>query len=462
MLVSHPTQRRCPSPCRALLALLSLALVAPVSASELDATRAELQEIRQSIDQAQQRLERTQGQQSEASTQLESAEKALADTHTRLAELDAERQSLNDALVKLDTRRDALEKEFAAQREALAEQVRALYKLGEQPRLKLLLDPEDPGEIDRLQYYLNRLNEARAQQIARLERLEHALEDNRRDIEERSERLDEVVAEVEKRRERLAALQSERESALAELGARLERDQSQLAGLEDDRQDAEAMVSRLEQALARARAEREARERREREARERELAAARERKEEARRQEEARAEQSELSEEELRADTDAGTPVPVRQGDGEDAEPAVTTASAAPATAHPAAASAQNSRWPVQGRVVSAYGEGEGLNRNGVVIAAASGTPIHAVEAGQVVFADWMRGFGYLIILDHDGVLSLYAHQQRLTVDSGDRVARGAVLGFVGDTGGLSRPALYFEMRRNGETINPDGWLAAR
>lgn len=448
--MSHPKHRRCRGRHRAYPALLALALTAP-AAAELDATRAELRDIRRSVDQAQQRLEKTQTQQSEARRQLESAEKALADTHARLAALDEQRDALNAALAKLDRRQQALEAEFEAQKEALGEQILALYKLGEQPRLKLLLDPGDPGEIDRLQHYLNRLNEARAQQIARLERLESALADNRRDIDERRARLEEVSAEVETRRARLAEQRSERENALTELASRMASDRSQLAGLQADRQDAEALVSRLEQALARERAEREARAR---EARERERQEARER-ERSRQQAQAPTGTGGLSEEELHADADTGTRVPVRQGDAESA------AEVEPAATHPAAASARNSRWPVAGRLVSAYGRGEGLNRNGVVIAAAAGTPIHSVAAGQVVFADWMRGFGYLVIVDHDGVLSLYAHQQRLAVDSGDRVAGGAVLGFVGDTGGLSSPSLYFEMRRAGETINPDGWLAA-
>ncbi|GAB2788083.1 murein hydrolase activator EnvC [Halomonas shantousis] len=117
--------------------------------------------------------------------------------------------------------------------------------------------------------------------------------------------------------------------------------------------------------------------------------------------------------------------------------------------------------WPVQGKVVSAYGKGDGVDRNGMLIAAAEGTPVRAVHPGRVVFANWMRGFGNLLIVDHgDGVMTLYAHLQQFSVDVGARVDRGTVIAAVGNTGGQPHPGLYFEVRRNGDPIDPQGWIA--
>ncbi|MGC3874084.1 murein hydrolase activator EnvC family protein [Halomonas sp. GXIMD04776] len=119
--------------------------------------------------------------------------------------------------------------------------------------------------------------------------------------------------------------------------------------------------------------------------------------------------------------------------------------------------------WPVQGKVLSAFGDGEGVNRNGLVIAAAEGTPIEAIHPGRVVFADWMRGFGNLLILDHgDDIMSLYAHVQSFEVGVGARVEQNDVIAAVGNTGGRPRPALYFEVRRAGKPINPRQWVGQR
>lgn len=117
--------------------------------------------------------------------------------------------------------------------------------------------------------------------------------------------------------------------------------------------------------------------------------------------------------------------------------------------------------WPVQGSIVSTFQEGEGVHLNGLLIQAAAGTPVQAVHAGRVVFADWMRGFGNLLIVDHgDRVMTLHAHLQHFEVPVGAAVSRGDTLGAVGDSGGQQRPGLYFEVRRGGDPIDPRRWIA--
>lgn len=119
--------------------------------------------------------------------------------------------------------------------------------------------------------------------------------------------------------------------------------------------------------------------------------------------------------------------------------------------------------WPVQGALASRYRASDGVHRNGILILAAAGTPVQAVHAGRVVFADWMRGFGNLLIVDHgDQVMTLHAHLQYFGVQVGQAVSRGDVIGAVGSSGGHERPALYFEVRRSGEPIDPQSWIASR
>ncbi|WP_299260922.1 peptidoglycan DD-metalloendopeptidase family protein [uncultured Kushneria sp.] len=427
----------------------------PAAAASLDASKAELDSIRQNIEQTQRQLEKTDAQRGDAREELEQAEKALAETHRRLETLQQARKQTTEALSTLDQRQKSLTEQRDAQQKALAEQVRALYKLGEQPRLKLLLDNQDPGEIDRFQHYLNRLNDARAEQLARLASLNQELQDNRTQTLEQQQTLDQLQGELKSRQQTLDEQRQEREKALARLEARYKSGQSNLQGLESDRAEAENMVSRIEQQLARAREQREARERAERERRARE---ARQQAQSSSSPQKSPSSDEGLSSDEMNASSNNARSVPTRSADPAPERRAESRAS----VTHQADRNARSSRWPVNGSVVSGYGSGDGLNRNGVLISAPAGTPIYAASKGQVVFADWMRGFGYLVIIDHGGILSLYAHQQRLAVSAGDRVERGATLGYVGDTGGLSRPALYFEVRRGGKTINPQSWLASR
>lgn len=118
--------------------------------------------------------------------------------------------------------------------------------------------------------------------------------------------------------------------------------------------------------------------------------------------------------------------------------------------------------WPVHGRVVSGFGgsdEGE-LGSRGMLIASASGSEVHAISHGRVVFADWLRGFGLLIIVDHsDGYLSLYGYNETLLKDVGDWVDANTVIATSGDSGGRKTPGLYFELRYQGKAIDPKGWL---
>ena len=99
------------------------------------------------------------------------------------------------------------------------------------------------------------------------------------------------------------------------------------------------------------------------------------------------------------------------------------------------------------------------LKWRGVVIDAQPGRPVRAIAYGRVVFADWLRGFGLLLIIDHgDGYMSLYGHNQALYKEAGDWVAPGEVVATVGDSGGEVRPGLYFEIRHDGRPVNPARW----
>jgi len=119
--------------------------------------------------------------------------------------------------------------------------------------------------------------------------------------------------------------------------------------------------------------------------------------------------------------------------------------------------------WPVAGKPSNRFGERRGqgsLRWQGLEIPARPGSPVKAIHHGRVVFADWFRGSGLLLIIDHgDGFMSLYAHNETLLRDVGEWVTAGADIATVGRSGGRDQTALYFEIRREGKPTNPLAWL---
>jgi murein hydrolase activator len=118
---------------------------------------------------------------------------------------------------------------------------------------------------------------------------------------------------------------------------------------------------------------------------------------------------------------------------------------------------------PVEGKIRHHFGserlDGR-LKWNGILISAAMEQPVKAIHDGRVVFADWIRGYGLLIIIDHnDGFLSLYGHNASLLKEAGDWISSGEALATVGNSGGQYETGLYFELRKDGTPLNPKHWL---
>ncbi len=118
--------------------------------------------------------------------------------------------------------------------------------------------------------------------------------------------------------------------------------------------------------------------------------------------------------------------------------------------------------WPTRGRLKALFGkprEAGQVRWNGVLIAAREGSEVRAISHGRVAYADWLRGYGLLMIIDHgNGYMSLYGHNQSLFKETGDWVEAGEVIGSVGKSGGQDQAALYFEIRHNGKPRNPTKW----
>jgi septal ring factor EnvC (AmiA/AmiB activator) len=147
------------------------------------------------------------------------------------------------------------------------------------------------------------------------------------------------------------------------------------------------------------------------------------------------------------------------------------TARAAQTASAPVRSGIDQSRlpWPLEGQVLTRFGEQRHpqfktmVFRHGIEIAAREGEPVYAVGNGQVAFADWYKGYGKLMIIEHDsGFYTLYGNLSRVDLARGERVQKGQMIGLAGETGSLKGSKLYFEIRRNGEAQDPLLWLAKR
>jgi septal ring factor EnvC (AmiA/AmiB activator) len=345
-----------------------------------------------------------------ASRELRAMDESLAKASRALHDTEAELVRQRKALTDARARQHALEQGLAVQRRQLAALLRAAYTVGSEAPLKLLLSQDRVAEAARVLTLHRYLQQDRARRIAALSSELQELEALGRRVAEQERELEATRA---RQRGQLANLQGERRqhaASVAKLDARYQDKRSREKALGSDVAGLKKLLAQLRAAAARAEAERRA-------------AAERARREADKR----------------------GAPAP----------------KPAPVPAQPALR-VGGLGWPLSGNLLAGYGGKlpDGGGSSGLLIGAAPGTAVQAVAPGKVVFADWMNGYGLILIIDHgNGYMSLYARNEALLRDAGDMVERGDPVANVGSSGGAGPPALYFELRRNGDPVNPDTWL---
>ncbi len=409
----------------AVALLWSLAWPAPAQQTTGREAQRRLETVQRELKDVATERRRLEGQRGAASRELRAVDERVADSSRALHAADTELAREQAALAQLNARRDALRVQEAATRRELAVLLRAAYAQGGHAPLKVMLAQDRVADTQRQLVYYRYLQRQRLQRTAALiaELAELAQMETR--IAEKRAALD---AARERQRTQLALLARDRRAravTLGELEQRYRDRSDRERALGSDAKALQQVIGRLRAAAAKAAAERAAAERAAA------LAAA------------AKAAANPAAKPGTRAQTRA------------QARSARQIASAAPVRVGGAG-------WPLSGHLVSGYGGRmpDGRASSGLLIAAGLGTPVRAVADGTVVFAEWMTGYGLILIVDHgNGYLSLYGHNESLLKNAGDPVKRGDTVARVGNSGGLAQPALYFELRSNGRPVNPDSWL---
>ncbi|MDX1676679.1 murein hydrolase activator EnvC family protein [Arsukibacterium sp.] len=119
-------------------------------------------------------------------------------------------------------------------------------------------------------------------------------------------------------------------------------------------------------------------------------------------------------------------------------------------------------RWPLNGALLQSFGENRqgGMRSRGILISGREGNPVQAIADGRVIYADWLKGYGWVIVLDHgEGFMSLYGHNQNILKQPGEQIIAGETIALVGMSGGQATAGLYFEIREKGDAVNPLSWL---
>ena len=381
--------------------------------------RSQLQSIQADIAAKERAVRQQQQQRATLLAQLKAQEQAIAAAARQLRETQNSLAQLNAQITEMNANIAKLEKQRAMQERNLAAQLDAAFRQGEHTGIQLILSGEESQRGQRLQAYFGYLNQARQETIAELKQTREDVAAQKTELEEKQSEQQTLLYEQKAQQAKLEAARNERQKTISGLESSIQQGQQQLGELRANESRLRNSIARAE-AAAKARAEREAKE----------AEAVRNRQQEA---------------------TRKGTTY--KPSESERSLMARTGGLGAPRG---------QAYWPVRGTTLHRYGEqlqGE-LRWKGMVISASEGTEVKAIADGRVILADWLQGYGLVVVVEHGkGDMSLYGYNQSALVSVGTQVRAGQPIALVGNSGGQGRPSLYFEIRRQGQAVNPQPWL---
>ena len=425
---------------RALILIALTCLFGPAFADERAQTQQQLDATRQDIAELKKLLGQLQQEKSGVQKDLRGTETEIGKLQKQVEALQQELKKTEGELERLDKEKKKLQSARVEQQRLIAIQARSAYQNGREEYLKLLLNQQNPEKFARTLTYYDYLSQARLEQLKGFNETLRQLANVEADINQQQAQLLTQKSDLDSQRAELDKVKAERQQVLAKLNKDVKDRDQKLQAREQDQADLAKVLKTIEETLARQAREAEA-------ARQKALLAQQEA--ERKRQREAES-----------VVTDAPRK-PVKS------TPGALVSSAGVSYGGPFSQARGKLPWPVDGRLLARFGESRGDDArtkwDGVMISAGAGTQVHAVHGGRVVFADWLRGAGQLVILDHgNGYLSLYGHNQTLLKSAGDIVKAGEVISTVGNSGGQATPALYFAIRQQGRPSDPAQWCRAQ
>ncbi|MBI5660012.1 MAG: peptidoglycan DD-metalloendopeptidase family protein [Nitrosomonadales bacterium] len=379
--------------------LLLILLANSATASQQD----ELNTLRKRIAGLQQELEKTSEFRSEAADALRESERAISDSNRRLADLAQQQRAAGLALGQMRLQARQLGADIQVQQVLLGKMLYRQYRGGKQEYFKLLLNSRDPNRVAREMRYYEYLARARATWLAAMRANLAQLHEITARTRQKSAEIAALHTEQKQQKNSLEKDKRARRQVLDKIAGQLKRQRREIGRLQRDENRLAQLVERLSRMLAQ------------------------------------REGGGLFSNERLPDDRFDGNPFDQLRG---------------------------KLALPVKGVVSNRFGSARPDSTvlwKGLFLRAAANQPVKAVAAGRVVFADWLRGFGNLLVIDHGkGYMSLYGNNETLYKQVGDVLKGGDTVAAVGNTGGNEDSGLYFELRHEGKPLDPMRWVAAK
>ena len=438
-------------------------------------------------------ISRTESAKDDAADTLAESEEAISNANRALRDLAQEQSATGVKLNALGQEHQQLTVTVEKQKAQLSKLLREQYVAGNEDRIKLLLSGDNPNRINRDLQLMAYVSQAQARLLDALRANLLAVEKNQADVQNAKDELEEIAQEERDQKALLLQEKARRAALLTSLSQRLVAQRKEVGNVERDEQRMGNLVDKLakliEEQAAAAAAEKKrqqllaeqraaakaaadakiAAEKRER------LLAARAKAAQAQAERERLAKEQQNKSGKIKPQTPPAPPVKLEPID-DDEPPQVAKVTPKPepkpeperpslGPAAPAGAFASlkgQLRAPVAGRIAARFGSkrGDGPSWKGVFIRTGEGSEVHAIAGGRVVFSDWLRGFGNLIIVDHGGqYMSIYGNNQSLLKRVGDAVKGGDAIASAGNSGGNEESGLYFELRHQGRAFDPATWV---
>jgi len=349
---------------------------------------------------------------------INNMEKKLGSIENKKYQTEKKIKAITDKLHASLKQKQQLQQELKQQREALAQQLQALHSAGEQSHLRLLLRQDDPSEISRMIKYFEYFNNARVTKIKTAQLTLQKLKKVEISITEKQSTHKKWIKQLAIQRQKIKQILSQRSHNLNKLNSKISSKEKRLQRLLTQKSKLDTVVIQVVAQTA---------------------------KFEEKPQQVSKSETTVSEKKSEKVIPEKGKKV----------------------TSHRSISDKQLSQlkgklpWPIDGNMIHRYGS----KRNGhqkwqaVVLSAKGGTEVKAIAKGEVVFAEWMDGFGHLIIIQHDkNYLSLYGYNRSLYKKEKNQVKAGETIAIVGNSGGQNQDALYFEIRKGLTPQNPSHW----
>ena len=409
-----------------LLIFLSCALTVAAANEQRTQTKQQIAQAAKDIAELEKQVRKTRQQKTTAEKALQTTEQQIAELEKQVKALQQKQQQTTEELSFLQQEQEKLHNSRQEQQQLIAIQARAAYQAGQQEPLRLLLNQQQPEKFSRNLTYYQYIGQARQAQINHFNETLRQLHAITEQITLQQNNLAEQQSSLLSKQDSLQKLRKQRQQKVAALNQQQRKQSKSLKARQADQAELNRVLKTIEETLAR-------------------------QAKEAERQRLAQ----HLQEAKRLLDS-----VPPSTAGKQPPSPMVSTA-----VTHQGGSFAKvrgQLPWPVNGRLIAHFGSARGDTRSkwdGVLISSQPGTQVRAIHSGRVVFADWLRGAGLLVIVDHgDGYLSLYGHNQSLLSRPGDIVKTGQAISTVGKSGGREQAALYFAIRKQGQPADPAQW----